>query len=210
MYLPAHFAEPTVATMHQLIEAHPLGLLVTLNDDGLNGNHVPFEIDPNPAPHGTLRAHVARANPVWREADRQSIEPLVVFHGPRYYVTPSWYPSKAATGQVVPTYNYVVVHAYGRLRAIEDRDWLAGLVDRLTRRHEASLPTPWQVTDAPPDYIDKMLAAIVGLELTITRLVGKWKLSQNRSATDRAGVVQGLAAAADDDAREMARWMTRR
>ena len=199
MYLPAHFEEPRVEVLHRLIDAYPLGVLVTAGGSGLEANHLPFLIDPQPAPFGILRAHVARANPVWRELG-DTIEPLVVFQGPSHYVTPSWYPTKAATGKVVPTYNYVVVHAYGRIRAIEDRAWLRELVTRLTRRHETG-PNPWQVADAPADYLDTMLGAIVGLEIEVTRLLGKWKVSQNRAPADRAAVGERVADS------EIGRWM---
>ena len=204
MYLPKHFEETRVEVLHALIREYPLGTLVTLGADGLNANHIPIEIDPEPAPLGTLRGHVARANPVWRESVAD-VEALVVFEGPTAYVSPSWYPSKRETGKVVPTYNYAVVHAYGRLRSIEDPAWLRRFVERLTGRFEAGRAEPWKVTDAPGSYIDAQLRAIVGIEIPITRLLGKWKVSQNRSAPDRAGVVQGLGGDADSDAAAIAR-----
>src|SRR6266850_3068495 len=192
MYLPAHFEESRVDVLHQLIHAHPLGALVTLMPGGLDANHIPFEVDPNPAPFGTLRGHVARANPVWRDASRD-VEALVIFQGPGTYISPAWYPTKKETAKVVPTWNYVVVHAHGPLRVIDDRDWLRDFVTKLTNRHEGERGgEPWHVTDAPTDYIDTMLGAIIGLEIPVTRLVGKWKMSQNRPAQDRAGVVDGL------------------
>jgi transcriptional regulator len=206
MYLPKHFEESRVEVMHELIKAHPLGALVTLGSDGLNANHLPIEVDPDPAPFGTLRGHVARANPVWRDR-AADVEALVVFQGPATYVTPSWYQTKRETGKVVPTYNYAVVHAYGPLRTIEDAAWLRSLVERLTRRFEAPRAAPWQVTDAPAGYIDAQLRAIVGIEIPITRLLGKWKVSQNRSAADRAGVAEALRAADDPDAAALARWV---
>jgi transcriptional regulator len=201
MYLPKHFAETRIEVLHALVRAHPLGALVTLGAGGLEANHIPFEIDPDPAPFGTLRAHVARANPVWRDGAGDA---LVIFQGPALYVTPSWYPSKREGGKVVPTWNYVVVHAYGVLRAIDDATWLRAFVTRLTDRHEGRRAAPWKVTDAPADYVDKMLTAIVGIELPVARLAGKWKVSQNRPAADRAGVVAGLEADGDDAARAMA------
>jgi transcriptional regulator len=190
MYLPAHFEETRVETLHELIRAHPLGALVTLTPAGLAADHIPFEVDPDPAPFGTLRAHVARANPVWREAGDREV--LVLFQGPETYISPSWYPTKQETARVVPTWNYAVVHAHGRLRAIEDREWLRAFVTRLTDRHEGQRADRWKVTDAPADYIDRQLGGIVGLEVPIGRLLGKWKVSQNRPAQDRAGVVEGL------------------
>ncbi len=191
MYLPKHFEETRVEVLYELIHDHPLGALVTLTPGGLDANHIPFEVDPEPAPLGTLRGHVARANPLWREFSRD-VEALVIFQGPGTYVSPAWYPTKTETAKVVPTWNYVVVHAYGALRVIDDRAWLRDFVTKLTNRHEAGRPEPWKVTDAPDDYIDKQLAAIIGLELPITRLVGKWKMSQNRPVADRQGVVEGL------------------
>lgn len=193
MYLPKHFEVTDPAALHGLIREHPLGALVLSGPDGLGADHVPFEVDADPAPHGRLLAHVARANPLWRSAAEHA-EVLVIFQGPSGYVTPSWYPSKQASGKVVPTYNYAVVHAYGRMRAVEDQAWLRGFVTRLTNRHEAGRTEPWHVTDAPDDYIDKMLEAIVGIEITVTRLVGKWKVGQNRTPADQAGVVAGLQA----------------
>lgn len=203
MYLPSHFEETRVEVLHRLIREHPLGTLVTLGSEGLNADHVPFEVEAAPAPFGKLRGHVARGNPVWRDFSKD-LEALLVFQGPQAYITPSWYPTKRETGKVVPTYNYIVVHAYGALRAIEDRAWLRGLVERLTNRHEAGRPQPWKVADAPEDYIETMLGAIVGIEITVTRLVGKWKASQNRPPADRDGVVRGLAGSDDADAAAMA------
>jgi len=202
VYLPAHFEETRPDVLHELIRLHPLGTLVTCGPGGLNANHVPFEYDPQPAPLGTLRAHVARANPVWREAG--AVEPLVIFQGPQAYITPSWYQTKQQTGKVVPTFNYLVVHAYGRLRAIEDSAWLHDFVARLTARFEAPRAQPWAVTDAPEDFIAAQLRAIVGIELSLTRLIGKWKTSQNRPAVDRAGVIEGLRASGDAVAQAMA------
>ena len=198
MYLPAHFKETRSDVLHTLIRGHPLGTLVTLNAAGeLQANPIPFLIDPGPQAHGTLRSHVARANPLWRET-RTEVDALVVFQGAQSYVSPGWYPSKAEHGKVVPTWNYIVVQARGRLRAVEDAEWLHALVSRLTERHEAPRAQPWGVGDAPPDYIATMLRAIVGVEIEITDLVGKWKVSQNRSAADRAGVAAGLAALSGD------------
>ena len=203
MYLPSHFEETRVEVLHRLIREHPLAVFVTLGSEGLNANHIPFEIEPAPAPFGTLRGHVARSNPVWRDFSKD-IEPLLVFQGPQAYISPSWYPTKKETGKVVPTYNYIVVHAYGPLRVVEDRAWLRGLVERLTNRHEAKSVEPWKITDAPGDFIEKMLGAIVGIEIPVARLVGKWKASQNRPPVDRKGVISGLSELADADAVAMA------
>jgi transcriptional regulator len=201
MYLPSHFEESRLEVLHAAIAAHPLGLLITHGSDGLAANSVPFLIDTKPGAPGTLHAHVARANRLWQTA--ADTEVLVVFQGPQAYVSPGWYPSKAATGKVVPTWNYVMVQARGRLRAIEDPTALHALVSRLTRTHEAAQPQPWAVTDAPADYIDSMLRAIVGIEIEVATLTGKWKVSQNRSASDRAGVAEGLAHDDSESARAM-------
>ena len=203
MYLPKHFEETRVEVLHGLIHAHPLGALVTLTAGGLDANHIPFEVDPEPAPFGTLRGHVARANPVWREFSRE-IEALVIFQGPGACISPASYPTKQQTGRVVPTWNYAVVHAHGPLRVIDDKDWLRDFVTRLTNRHEAARREPWHVTDAPADYIETQLGAIIGLEIPLARLVGKWKMSQNRPAQDRAGVVDGLLREADPSAAAVA------
>jgi transcriptional regulator len=203
MYMPSHFEETRVEVLHQLIREHSLAVLVTLGSEGLNANHIPFEIEPAPAPFGTLRGHVARSNPVWRDFSKD-VQALLVFQGPQAYITPSWYETKKETGKVVPTYNYIVVHAYGPLNVVEDRAWLRRLVERLTNRHEAARPEPWKITDAPGDYIDKMLGAIVGIEIPVTKLLGKWKASQNRPPADRDGVVRGLSEINDADAATMA------
>ena len=192
MYLPSHFAESRAEVLGRLIQDHPLGLLITLADAGLQADPVPFFLDPDPAGGpGILRAHVARANPVWRDS-RPDVDALVVFQGAQAYVSPNWYPVKAEHGKVVPTWNYVTVQARGRLRAIDDPEWLRAFVTRLTHRHEAAQPRPWSVGDAPPEYIDSMLRAIVGIEIVLSSLVGKWKVSQNRPVGDRAGVARGL------------------
>ena len=194
MYLPAHFEQKDAQALHALMRAHPLATLVTTTADGPTADHLPLEFD---AASGTLRGHVARANPLWRHADGQPV--LAVFSGPQAYVSPAWYPSKAATHKVVPTWNYAVVHAHGRLRAVDDAPWLRALVGRLTDRFEAERatpPEPWSVADAPDDYLAQMLRAIVGIEIGVERLVGKWKISQNRSAADRLGVAAALG---DDD-----------
>ena len=203
MYLPSHFEETRVDVLHRLIRSRPLGALVTFGADGLNANHIPFEIDPDPAPFGTLRAHVARANPVWREFSKE-VEPLVIFQGAQIYITPSWYQTKKETGKVVPTFNYIVVHACGTMRVFEDADWLRKFVGGLTDRFEASRAQPWAVTDAPEDFVAMQLRAIVGIEIQLTRLIGKWKTSQNRPAADQLGVVAGLRESDDAVAQAMA------
>ena len=206
MYRPKHFEESRIDVMHALAREHPLATLVTLGATGLNANHIPLEVEPEPTPLGTLRGHVARANPVWQDL-AAGVEALAIFQGPSIYVSPAWYPSKRETGKVVPTYNYAVVHAYGPVHIVEDAAWLRSLVERLTNRFEAGRAEPWQVSDAPAGFIDTQLRAIVGIEIPISRLHGKWKLSQNRSAMDHAGVVAALSASADPAATAVARLM---
>jgi len=203
MYVPKHHEETDLSVLHALIRAHPLGAWVTLADGELLANHVPFLLDAERGPYGTLVGHVARANPVWRAFSTQ-VDSVIVFQGAQTYITPSWYPSKHAHGQAVPTWNYAVVHARGRPRAIEDRDWLLQHVSGLTDEHEAAQALPWKVADAPKDYTQRLLGAIVGIEIPITRLIGKWKVSQNRPAADRAGVIAGLAQHGDATSQAMA------
>jgi transcriptional regulator len=206
MYNPPHFEETRRDVMHALIAAHPLGTLVTLGPAGLDANHIPFEIsmDSSDGPLGTLRAHVARANPVWSEFSRV-VDALVIFHGPQRYITPTWYvETKAATGKVVPTWNYCVVHATGPIVVHDDPKWVRKQVERLVTLHESTRPKPWLISDAPDDFIEKQLAAIVGLEIPIAKLVGKWKVSQNRNEADRAGVVNGLRREDNPDSETMA------
>ena len=203
MYLPTHFEENRVEVLQQTLRSHPLGLLVTLGGTGLEANAIPFLFDAERGPHGTLRGHVARANPVWREA-RGDVEAMVVFQGPQTYISPSWYATKAETGKVVPTWNYVMVQARGPLVVRDDAAWVRRLVGDLTERHESTRSAPWRVEDAPADFIDSTLRAIVGIEIPLTSLTGKWKVSQNRPAADREGVVRGLAELDAGDAQRMA------
>jgi transcriptional regulator len=191
MYIPAHFAEPRPDALHRLIREYPLGVLITNGTSGLDANHLPFEFDPTAGEHGTLHAHVARANPVWTEV-ANGADALVVFRGEASYISPNWYPSKHETHRQVPTWNYQVVHAHGKLTIRDDEKYVRGLVGRLTRTHEAAQPSPWKMGDAPRDYIDNMLTAIVGIELAITRLEGKFKLSQNRELRDRVSAAAAL------------------
>ena len=191
MYVPAHFEETRLEVLHDLVRSHPLATLVTLDRDGLSANHIPMELDPQPLPFGTLRGHVSRANPMWQDFSSE-VGALVIFQGPEIYITPSWYQTKQESGKVVPTWNYAVVHAYGPLRIIEDPVWLRTLVERLTNRNEAQRAEPWEVADAPGDYIEGQLRGIVGIEIPIARLIGKWKVSQNRPEADREGVTKGL------------------
>lgn len=201
MYLPSHFEEKRTEVLHELVRTHPLGLLIAQHADGPSADSIPFVLDADAGAHGTLRAHVARANPLWRSAQGQPV--LVVFQGPQAYVSPSGYASKAEHGKVVPTWNYVMVQARGTLRAVDDAAWLHAFVTRITERHEAPRTKPWAVSDAPADYIEKMLGAIVGIEIELTAITGKWKVSQNRSTADRQGVARMLADEGDE-ARAMA------
>ncbi len=202
MYLPAHFEESRSEVLHQLLRVQPFATLVTQGADGVTADHLPLHLEPGVGPCGALHGHVARANPLWQQAADSEV--LAIFHGPQAYVTPSWYPSKREHGKAVPTWNYVVVHARGRLRAIDDAAWLRRQLEALVARHETGFAEPWQISDAPPDYIDRMLTAIVGIEIVITSLVGKWKTSQNQPAANRAGVVAGLRERGTADALAMA------
>jgi transcriptional regulator len=193
VYIPPHFKEDRIDMLHAAISSSGLATLVTLTADGLIASHVPMLLDPDPAPFGTLLGHVARPNPQGRGAV-PGVEALAIFQGPDAYITPSWYATKRENGKVVPTWNYVTVHAYGPVAFFNDTERLRAVVTRLTERAEAARAAPWAVSDAPADFIDSMLRGIVGFALPIARLEGKWKMSQNRPAQDRAGVVAGLEA----------------
>lgn len=205
MYNPDHFAETDLARLHSAIENWPLGALIVRSSTGFEANHLPFELDRAKGAFGTLRCHVARANEVWRYAhDREC---LVIFQGPSAYISPNFYETKKESGKVVPTYNYVAVHAQGRIAVHDDPKWLRGLVGRLTKRFEASQHDPWTLGDAPQSYIEELLKQIVGLEIEITRLEGKWKLSQNRPEADRKGVAAGLSASGNPFERELGKMV---
>lgn len=188
MYTPAHFSIKSREALHKIIVTNPLGALVTMTPEGLDANHIPFELDPN---RGVLTAHVARANPVWQQC-KDGANALVIFRGNQSYISPNWYPSKHETHRQVPTWNYEVVHVHGVLTVQDEERFVRGVVARLTRVHEASEPKPWKMTDSAPEYIDSMLKAIVGIEIAITRLEGKTKLSQNRETRDRQSAAQTL------------------
>jgi transcriptional regulator len=196
MYIPAAFNESRIENLHGCIVQHPFGTLITHGKSGLDANHIPFELAAGEGEYGVLRAHVARANPVWQDiADGDEV--LVVFRAADAYISPNWYPSKHELHKQVPTWNYIVVHAHGRIRVHDDERYVRGVVARLTRTHEASLPEPWKMSDAPKDYIDTMLKSIVGLQIDITRLIGKTKLSQNKEARDIRGAAVALKARGD-------------
>ena len=206
MYLPAHFNEVRNDVMRTLMRAHPLCTLVSQCQSGLVANHVPVQALDEPGPLGCLRGHIARANPLWRDY-RTDTQALAIFQGPQAYVSPSFYPSKAKTGEVVPTWNYAVVHASGTLKFIQDTNWLREFVAGLTSTYETPRPAPWKIDDAPAAYIDKNLKLIVGFEFSITALQGKWKMSQNRTQADRDGVRRNLESAADADSQKVAAAM---
>ena len=193
MYQPPHFREDSLEAQHDLIRARPLGLLLSAGPGGLVANHIPFTLYPAEGQFGTLRCHVSRANQQWRELQTVA-ECLAVFHGPQAYITPSWYATKRETGKVVPTWNYATVHAWGRPVVTDDPAWLRRQIDDLTEVNEGRLPGPWHVDDAPADFIASQIKGIVGIEFVITRIEGKWKMSQNRPEADRVGVAEGLAA----------------
>lgn len=196
MYTPSSFAIDDLHEVHQQILGTRLAMVVTHGEQGLQASHLPLLFNPDHGPNGTLYGHFARANPQWKEL-QNGAEALVIFAGADAYVSPGFYPSKAEHGKVVPTWNYVAVHAYGTAEVFTDADRLRILVSALTDRHEAGRASPWKVADAPADYIDGMLKAIVGFALPIQRLEGKRKLSQNRNAADITGVREGLAASPD-------------
>src|SRR6267154_1362973 len=203
MYNPSAFREARPEILEAAIGAHPLATLVTIGAQGLDAGNIPLIYYPAEGTSGVLRGHMARANPQWQEYLPHT-EALAIFSGPQHYVSPSWYPSKEEHGKVVPTWNYLVVHAHGSLSFKNDPGWLLENVRSLTDFQETSSETPWRVSDAPPDFIENMLRAIVGIELTISKLEGKWKVSQNRPVSDREGVVAGLERLKSQDADEMA------
>ena len=214
MYLPKHFEETRIEVLHALIRECPFAALVCGTDAGLTANHIPFILDAflpcrsprdsNAGEFGTLRGHIARANPLW-QLPMPDANALVIFQGPASYISPNWYPGKAEDGKRVPTWGYAVAHAHGSIRFIHDRDWLLQLVSQLSEIHEAGQAKPWTVNEAPPDYIERLLGAIVGIEIPIKSLVGKWKLDQNKSALDQAGMLNGLAASPLIEANQLAK-----
>lgn len=193
MYMPSHFSEERIEVLHALIEAHPLAALVSLQAGELEANHIPFIISPptTDAPYGVLRGHVARNNPVWKSAD-SGLDALLIFQGAQAYISPRWYEEKQRSGSVVPTYNYAVVHAHGPMRIVEDRQEFLLLLSDLSDNFESKFDQPWKVSDAPAEYIDRIMDMIVGIEIPVRRISGKWKTSQNKSTQDRVNMVDGL------------------
>jgi len=203
MYLPPAFAVDDPERLRDFIRRYPLGTLVTATANGLDANHIPLLLATAADAGARLHGHIARANPLWRDAVTDA-PALVIFHGPNSFISPSWYPSKREHARVVPTWNYAVVHAHGQLRFIDDPAWVRAHVEALTHEHEAHRNAPWAVSDAPAEFVDKMVAAVVGLEISITRWYGKWKVSQNRSVADRLGVIGGLEDQASESSVAMA------
>ncbi|MEQ1738978.1 MAG: FMN-binding negative transcriptional regulator [Methyloglobulus sp.] len=193
MYAPKHFEVTEVKVLHELIHDYPLATLVTMSANGLNANHIPIHLNAMPEPYGTLQGHVARSNPLLDDIDREN-QSLAIFHGPNAYITPSWYETKKEHGKVVPTWNYVVVHVYGILQVVDNPEWLRTQLETLTDQNESQFSEPWAVADAPTEFTEKLLESIVGIEMKITKLLGKWKVSQNQPVQNRDGVIQGLNA----------------
>ena len=192
MYIPAHFTGMSTEAIHNLIEENPLGILFANGSGGPDANHIPFELVKAEGQFGVLRCHVARANPVWKDTPTGS-DVLAVFRSVDAYISPNWYPSKHETHRQVPTWNYIVAHAHGRLKVRDDEAYVRNVVARMTKAHEAAQPVPWKMADAPKDYLDKMVNSIVGLEIEITQLVGKMKLSQDDGVRDMRGASEALA-----------------
>ena len=191
MHTPKHFNEPSLAARHDLIRAWPLATVVTQSADGLNANHIPFVLHPGQGELGALHGHVPRANPMVQDL-QAGVEILAIFSGPNGYISPSWYATKPKTGRVVPTWNYSVVHAYGVAELIADEDWLHRQLDALTREQESQFEQPWQVDDAPEDFTERLVSSLVGIKISITRLQGKTKASQNQPPENRQTVIAGL------------------
>jgi len=204
MYIPKYHEEHNLDVLHDLITAHPLGTWAVCQDNKITAHHLPFMLDRSRGTCGSLVTHVAKANPVWQLIHENTDSSLIIFQGANTYITPSWYVSKQEHGKVVPTWNYAVVHVYGVPKAWTDMDWLHQHVNTVTDAYEAQQPKPWKVNDAPQEYIDQMTQGIVGIEIPIERIIGKWKVSQNRNEADRQGVIDGLRAKGDADSIAMA------
>lgn len=203
MYQPEMFQEDRAEVLHDLMRSHPFATLVSFDGKGVVADHIPMVLHPELGDHGVLRGHVARPNPLWQEFDA-SVDVLAIFQGVHHYITPNWYPSKQETEKVVPTWNYAVVHACGPMTIFKEADWLRAQVESLTMQMESGRSEPWAVSDAPDDYLERQFRGIVGLEIAITQLIGKWKLNQNRTAEDRQGVVEGLKGEDNEAAQTMA------
>lgn len=208
MYTPKHHKETDLKVLHRLIMSHPLGTWITRSNEELVANHIPFLLNSTLGDNGTLVGHVARANPVWKSILPEE-NTLVIFQGAENYITPSWYPSKQEHGKTVPTWNYAVVHVYGRPRIIEDKAWLLNHLNELTDEHEKKQEAPWAVDDAPEEFIARLLKGIIGIEIPIDRLEGKWKVSQNKNNPDKHGVVNGLLSQENIQAEKMAAYVSK-
>lgn len=206
MYLPDQFNESRPEVLHELIREYPLGLFVTQAASGIEANYIAFSFSADATPNGSLLGHVSRKNALWQSRE-MSEKALVVFQGPSAYISPSWYPAKKEHGRVVPTWNYVVVQVQGTLRIHDDPDWVARQVDRLTSQMESSMEFPWAASDMPPEFQERMINSIVGVELVIDTLIGKWKVSQNHPPANRAGAIEGLMATGRAAAIELAEMM---
>ncbi len=206
MYVPKHLEETRIEILHKLIQEQPLATLITMSTNGLDANHIPLHLS-DESSLGTLRGHVDRANPMWHDL-MNDIEGLAIFHGLDSYVSPSWYPTKKETGKVVPTWNYAVVHAYGSIRIINDALWIREHLESLTNHNEIAMADPWTVSDAPHKFTENLINAIVGIEIVITKLLGKWKVSQNQPEKNRAGVISGLMRNECPKAKGMATMIT--
>ncbi len=206
VYLPPHFEQSDVDTFTTLVREHPLGTLITLDSTGINANHIPFIFDPRHSEHGRLLGHVARNNSVWHDHSEE-VESLVIFQSANAYISPNWYPTKQATHEVVPTWNYAVFHVYGTLLVHDDIKWVRGQAGMLTKQQESSQLVPWKMADAPPAYTEMMLGNIVGIEIPISRIIGKLKASQNRGELDREGAIAGLRDQSTPDGIAMAEIM---
>jgi transcriptional regulator len=202
MYIPQQFDEPQIELLHDLMRARPLATLVVLTSKGIEANHIPLHLSVD-SPFGTLRGHVARSNPIWEEYT-DTVDAVAIFHGPDAYISPSWYATKEESGKVVPTWNYAVAHAYGRLKIHHDPTWVKSQLELLTQQNESRFPNPWTLADAPRDFTESLIKAIAGIEMTITKLQGKWKLSQNQPARNQAGVIDGLLSNGTQEALLMA------
>ena len=208
MYIPKHFEQRDVATMQELIRANPFATLVTAGSEGLCVNHTPLHLTEQPAPYGLLAGHIPRANPLSQEA-ANGLDAAAIFHGPHAYISPSWYVSQAETRKFVPTWNYTVVHAHGRIRFIDDAKWLRAHLDKFTMQLEAEQPHPWSIADAPADFIEMLLPNLIGIEIVIDKLEGKWKVSQNRSIADRNSAASVLEKSGNSHASAIAELMRR-
>jgi len=206
LHIPKSNQETNISTLHSVIKENPFAAWTTISEGKITANHIPFVLDENKGEFGTLTGHVARANPIWKTFSKD-LESVIIFQGDHSYITPSWYPTKKEHGKAVPTWNYAVVHAYGNPNVIEDREWLLTHVNELTDTHESNQKQPWKVSDAPDEYINKLVKAIVGIEIPINRLVGKIKLGQNRSKSDQLGMVEGLSNEDSSQARSLANML---